>query len=259
MIRLTYVLGVVLAIAGNHLPGNSVHAGPIPHPEISSEPQDQSALSTFAASLTKYYVGFVHSGPKWTAEVDEVTKQNRAYLKGLVDAKKLVGAGQVTDGKDLRWILFFKGDSLMGAKKEVADAPAVKAGRVTGEVRQMWGTRGVGARMEGADKMEAMGKGPKITTYLVVLKKGPKWSGAQNDTTRTMLQSHISHAIKLHQDGALKFYGAFDDKGDIRGFGVLHAESVKAAKKLMEDDPALKADWFVAEYYTFEVAEGLLP
>ena len=259
MIQLASVLLNLVVIAGHLFAGKLAHDDPGTAPEIRNGPQDQSTLSSFAASLTKYYVGFVRSGPNWTAEVDDITTQNRSYIKNLVDANKLVGAGQVTAGNNLRWILFFKGDSLGEAKSEIAEAPAVKAGRVTGEVRQMWGTRGIGSKMEGEDKMEAMGKGPKLRTYLVVLKKGTTWNPAQNDTTRMILQDHVSFAMKLHQDGALRFYGAFDDRGEVRGFGILQTETLKAAKDLMKDDPAIKANWFTPIYYTFDVAEGVLP
>src|SRR5262245_56593816 len=103
MIQLTSVLLSVLAMTGNFLTGGLV----LDHPKgsvapVVSQPQDQSAASVFAASLTRYYIGFAQSGPKWTAEVDDVTKQIRAYISELVKANKLVGAGQVTDGKDLR-------------------------------------------------------------------------------------------------------------------------------------------------------------
>jgi uncharacterized protein YciI len=191
--------------------------------------------------------------------VDDVTKQNRAYLRELVEANKLVGVGQVTDGKDLRWIFFFKGDSLNEAKAIIAAAPAVKAERFTGEVRQAWGTRGMGSKIAAADKAKAMASGPKTTHFLVAFKKGSKWSAEESESTRKLLQNHIANVVKLHKDGALKFYGGFDDRGDIRGFGVVQAKSMQAAKDLIKDDPTVKANWFTPEYYTFEVAEGVLP
>lgn len=260
MIQLNGVLLSVLLMTGSLITG-----GLIPyHPNDSSVPvvsrqQDQSAANLFAASLTKYYVGFAHSGPQWTAEMDDVSKQNQAYLGGMVNAKKLVGAGQVTDSKDLRWILFFKGDSLNEAKAIIAAAPAVKAGRFTGEVRQTWGTRGIGSGVADAGKVEAMVSGPKTAHFIALLKKGSKWSAEENESTRKLLQDHISNIWKLHQDGALKFYGAFDDAGDVRGFAVLQAKSLAAAKELLKNDPTVKANWTKPEYYTFEVAEGVLP
>jgi uncharacterized protein YciI len=203
MMQLHGVLLSVLVMIGGLITG-----GPVPnHPNDSSTPgvsqqQDQAAANLFAASLTKYYVGFAHSGPKWTAEMDDVAKQNRAYLGELVTAQKLVGAGQVTDSKDLRWILFFKSDSLNEAKAIIAAAPAVKAGRFTGEVRQTWGTKGIGAGMAEAGKTEAMTSGPKVTHFLALLKKGSKWSAEENESTRKLLQDHIASVWKLHQDGA---------------------------------------------------------
>jgi uncharacterized protein YciI len=250
MIQLACVFLTLLVMAGNFLTGGNTPARP-------SEPQDPSAV--FAASLTKYYVGFIQTGPKWTAEVDDVTKQNRQYLREQVEANKLVGVGQVMDSQDLRWIFFFKESSLDAAKEIIATAPAVKAERFTGEVRQAWGTKGMGSKIADADKAKAMATGPKTTHFLAAFKKGSKWSADESEATRKLLQNHIANVVKLHQGGALKFYGAFDDRGDIRGFAVIQAKSMDAAKKLIKDDPAVKANWFTPEYYAFEVAEGVLP
>jgi len=223
--------------------------------------QDQSAVNIFAASLTRYYVGVVNNGPQWTEQVDEVTKQNRAYLADLVTAGKLVGAGQVTDSKEVRWVLFFKGESVDEAKTIIDEAPAVKAGRFVGAVRPAWGTKGMGSKLqgEGKAKAKAMASGATMTHYAVVFKKGSKWSAEESESTRNMLQKQIANIVKMHQSGTLKFYAAFDDQGEVRGFGVLQASSMEAAKKLMKSDPAVKAKYFTPEFYTFEVAEGVLP
>ena len=260
MMHLSVVLLSVLIMTGNWLTGGSV---PV-HPNGSldpllSQPQDQKSVYAFFGTLTKYQVGIAYSGPKWTAEMDDVAKQNRAYISDLVNAKKLVGAGQVIDSKDLRWILFFQSDSLSEAQAILAAAPAVKAGRFTSEVRQTWGTKGVGSKMAEAGKAEAMISGPKATHFLAVFKKGSKWSPEENENTRKLIQNHITYVWKLYQDGALKLYGAFEGPGDIRSFAVLQAKSLDAAKKILKDDPALKANWVKLEYHTFEVSEGVLP
>ena len=95
--------------------------------------------------------------------------------------------------------------------------------------------------MAEAGKVEAMVSGPKTAHFIAILKKGSKWSAEENESTRKLLQDHISNVWKLHQDGALKFYGAFDDAGDIRGFAILQAKSLGAAKELLKNDPAVKA------------------
>ena len=244
----TFCAGAVLSSCGN---------GSAERPE--SQSQNQAAVNVFAASLTQYYIGVINSGPQWTEEVDDITKQNRAYLSDLVNAGKLVGVGQVTDSKDVRWVFFFKGESMEEAQGIVAQAPAVKAGRYTGRVRQAWGTKGMGSNLAAEGKAQAMASGPQATHYLAVFKKGEKWSAEEDESTRMLLQNHIANIVKLHQDGELKFYGAFDDQGEVRGFAVFQANSLKTAQVLLNDDPAVTADWINPEYYTFEVAEGVLP
>jgi uncharacterized protein YciI len=91
------------------------------------------------------------------------------------------------------------------------------------------------------------------------MSKGGKWSAEENASTKKQIEDHISNILKLQKSGSLKFYGAFDDQGDIRGFGVLQAPSLKEAETIFKDDPAVKSDWLKPAYYTFEVAEGVLP
>jgi uncharacterized protein YciI len=253
MIQLTGVLLSVLAITSNlFMSGLRAAEPPL------NKPQDQSVFSFFE-TLTEYQVGLVYSGPNWTAEMDEVTRQNRVYISDLVETGKLVGAGKVTGSKDLLWLLFFQNDSLQEAQAIIAAAPAVKANRFTGEVRQTWGTKGVGSKIAEGGKVEAMTRGPKTTHFLALFKKGSKWSPEENDDSRKLVQNHMTYHWKLHEAGVLRFWGAFEGPGDIRGVAILQANSLEAAKELLKDDPALKVNWVKQEYYVFEVAEGLLP
>jgi len=222
-------------------------------------PQEQSAVSVYAMSLTNYYVGFAYRGPNWTAEVDDISQKTRQYFAEQVTAGKLVGAGRVMDGKDLHWILFFKSDALDAAKMIVASAPAVQAGRFTGEVRQIWGTKGIGDKLTKDATVEGLSSTTKSTYYLVVMTKGSKWNAEENASNKKLIEDHISNVLKLQKAGTVKFHGVFEDQGDIRGFGILQAASLKEAETIFKDDPAVKADWIKPTYYTFEVAEGVLP
>jgi uncharacterized protein YciI len=235
---------------------NRTHASAQPNTQ-------QDAMSVMAASLTKYYVGVARRGPNWTAaainELDDVTKANRVYLADLVAAQKLVGAGRVLEGEDWAWLLFFKGDSLAQVKTLTEAAPAVSAGRFSTEFRKLWGTKGVGSQIPAALKPGDIGTGIKTTQYLAVFSKGDKWSAEESESTRKLLGKHIENVVKLHKTGKLKFYGTFDDRDEPRGFAVVTAKSLKEAQSVFKNDPAVKASWLRPNYYTFEVAEGVLP
>jgi uncharacterized protein YciI len=253
MIRLIYVLVSVLVITGNlFMSGLGAAEPPL------NKPQDKSVFSFFE-TLTQYQVGLAYGGPNWTAEMDEISRKNRVYITELVQAGKLVGAGRIADNKELCWILFFQTNALEEAQEIIAGAPAVKADRFTAEVRQTWGTKGVGSEMAEDVKVQAMTRGSKATYFLALFKKGSKWSPEENDDTRKLVQNHITYCWKLHEAGSLRFYGAFEGPGDIRSFAVLKTKSLEAAKELLKDDPALKVNWVKQEYYSFEVAEGVLP
>ncbi len=229
--------------------------------ELNSQQGD--AMSIFAASLTKYYVGIARRGPNWVATesnaLDEIAKANRVYLADLVASKKLVGAGRVLEGEDWGWLLFFKGDSLAQVQTLTAAAPAVSAGRFSPQFRKIWGTKGVGSNIPTGLKPSTIGTAAKSTHYLAVLSKGDKWSAEESESTRKLLGKHIENILKLQQAGSLKFYGTFDDRDDPRGFAVLQAKSLKDAQSLLKNDPLVKASWATVKFFTFEVAEGVLP
>jgi len=135
----------------------------------------------------------------------------------------------------------------------------VTAGRFSPEFRKLWSTKGVGTNIPAGLKPSEIGSAAKATYYLAVFSKGNKWSAEESESTRKMLSKHVENVLKLQKAGSLKFYGAFDDRDDPRGFAVLQAKSLKEAQSLLKSETLVKKSWFTLKFYTFEVAEGVLP
>ena len=84
--------------------------------------------------MTNYVVGFLHKGPKWTAERTEETRKiqegHMANINKMAGTGKLVVAGPFTDNGDLRGMLIFKDVSIEEARAMVDADPAIQAGRM---------------------------------------------------------------------------------------------------------------------------------
>jgi len=98
-----------------------------------------SSYPTFAQNepkyeMTNYVVGFLHKGPKWTAESTEETKKiqqgHMANISKMAATGKLIVAGPFTDNGDLRGMFIFKEVTMDQARKMVDADPAIQAGRM---------------------------------------------------------------------------------------------------------------------------------
>jgi uncharacterized protein YciI len=82
--------------------------------------------------------------------------------------------------------------------------------------------------------------------YLVIYKQGPAWKTDVPDGVQ--LRGHGRYMFSLHMKKALRWGGPFSDEG---GAAVIDAESLEAAKALVDADPAIKDKVFVAEVHAW--------
>ena len=103
-------------------------------------------------NMKRYFMGFLHRGPAWTAEPTEeviaISKAHRANIERLA-AGPLVMAGPFEQPEDadahgpLAGIFVLEAASIEEAQALMASDPAVKAGRFTFEVLPWWGPTGL--------------------------------------------------------------------------------------------------------------------
>ena len=88
------------------------------------------------------------------------------------------------------------------------------------------------------------------TFYVVLLRRGPKWTSAATPETSAVSKAHMDNIERLTQSGQMLVAGPFlDQNGDkaLTGMFILRVGSAGEAKSLAESDPAVKAGRFVYE------------
>ena len=90
------------------------------------------------AKMATYYLGLIRKGPTWTPastpEIQELQRAHLANMQRLHEMGKLVVAGPIGEGGDLRGIFVFKTASKQEAEELTRTDPMVKAGRLVVEL-----------------------------------------------------------------------------------------------------------------------------
>jgi uncharacterized protein YciI len=88
-----------------------------------------------------------------------------------------------------------------------------------------------------------------VLFQMALLKKGPKWTGAQTPETQHILHQHLVNVLALLDSGKAVAAGPFGDDTDLAGIFILRASSAEEAKTWVDNDPAVKAGLFAAEMH----------
>jgi uncharacterized protein len=96
--------------------------------------------------MKTYYLGLLRRGPRWTPESTPETARlqeaHMAHIRSMADSGKLVIAGPLLDGGELRGVFVFNVGSLEEARALAEADPTVKAGRLAVEVHPWMAARG---------------------------------------------------------------------------------------------------------------------
>ena len=95
--------------------------------------------------IKKYYMCFLKRGANNemdSAQVAKIQEGHLAHLTELSKQGKICIAGPFGDKGDLRGIIIFNVSNLDEAEKLESEDPAVKAGRLTMEIKPWWGMKG---------------------------------------------------------------------------------------------------------------------
>jgi uncharacterized protein YciI len=97
--------------------------------------------------MDHYVMAFLKRGPKWTPEVTPETTKiqegHMANIRRMAASGKLILAGPFEDDTELRGVFLFR-CSMEEARKEAAQDPAVKAGRLVLEFHPWFAPKGIG-------------------------------------------------------------------------------------------------------------------
>lgn len=88
-----------------------------------------------------------------------------------------------------------------------------------------------------------------VEFQMALLKRGPKWTNAENAETKRLHDEHINYVMSLLDSGKAVIAGPFTDGGEILGVFIFRAKSTAEAKAWVEADPTLAAGLTVAEMH----------
>jgi uncharacterized protein YciI len=86
-----------------------------------------------------------------------------------------------------------------------------------------------------------------VEFQMALLKRGPKWS--PTGMPKEVQSAHLANVISLLESGKATVAGPLGDEGDIVGIYIFRAKSADEAKTWAESDPAVKAEFLVAEMH----------
>jgi uncharacterized protein len=111
---------------------------------------------------------------------------------------------------------------------------------------------------------EEVSQHPNMTIYYVfLLKKGPMWTPAPTPEVSALQDAHLANLQRLGEIGKLVLNGplldSFATSGEIRGIGVLKADSLVEAQELISTDPMVKVGRLIFELHAWMVEKNILP
>lgn len=225
--------------------------------------QGEAMHATPPEGMTAYYVGLVRRGPKWSAESTpesaRIQKEHLAHMGAMAEAGKLVGAGPITDGGDLRGIFIFEVASAAEAKALTDGDPAVETGRLVVDLHRWWGPAGIGDAYAARVKADPKTDVPMVTYQLVFYTRGPKWTPESTPELEQLQKAHLAHIGSMAASGKLVAAGPFVDGGERRGILVFRVDTPEEAKALASEDPAVKHGRLAIEHHPLWAAEGTFP
>lgn len=91
--------------------------------------------------------------------------------------------------------------------------------------------------------------------FFVMLKRGPNRS-KDSVTAQNLQKGHMANIQKMADEGQLAIAGPFGDDGDWRGIFIFKTKTLEEAKKLVEQDPMIKAGWLTYEIHPWWTMKG---
>jgi uncharacterized protein len=91
--------------------------------------------------------------------------------------------------------------------------------------------------------------------FFVMLKRGPVRS-QDSITTAKLQEGHMANIQKMADEGHLAVAGPFGDDGDWRGIFIFKTKTIDEAKKLVEQDPMIRAGRLIYEIHPWWTMKG---
>ena len=181
-----------------------------------------------------------------------VEEEHMANIRKLASEHKLVMAGPFMDDTVLRGIFVLRAKSIVEAQQLANGDPAVKGGSLSTEVYGPWF---IDASL--IHEPNASQQGMQQYT-LVLLKRGEKWNPGVPEFTDLVNQYPV-FLKRMTSQGKVAVAGPFPIAvpGELRGVAIFRVPA-EQARKLMQDDAAVKAGVLELETHPWITAIGVL-
>lgn len=209
-----------------------------------------------ATDSRKLYFVFLNrpaNAPTYSKEKsEEIQAGHMANMKRLGGEGHLVMAGPFMDDTKLRGIFVFKAEKPEEVKEWIATDPAVKAGRLEGDIHPWTVAKGEIHHLEGEVKsMENF--------VMIIYRWGDKGKAADHEQMQAAFQGHMKYQLGLFEAGKTEIGGPFGDimSGDFVGVVIAHGTKADG-EKLAADDPVVQAGIARPEVHEWITATGVL-
>jgi hypothetical protein len=226
--------------------------------------QEGDEIQSLAASLTKYYLGVMRTGPNWSdsapAEIQKIQEENEQDLADLVKAGKLVGMVKLIEPKEFWGVVFFKVETEEDVMQIAENAPSVQRGLITIKVHKVWGTRGMGKALQKELEEKAGYVGEEKPYFMVAYTKGENWAVEPDAESRALVAAQTKYMWKYVKAGTLHYYAAFDNvETQVRGVSIFSADTQEEVQEIVSNGPEVKAGAIEAHIFPVMIEEGILP
>lgn len=155
-------------------------------------------------------------------------------------------------------IFIFKTATLEEAQRVAAQDPNVIEHRNTVDVHPWRASKGIGVayarwRAENPDAKDEM-----VVYQLGILKKGPAAPPERKGEFQRVMANHLEFLTRMNREGYLAAAGPFQDDSDLAGIYIFRVDAMEAARKLVDQDPAVQEHWFIAEMHRWWCAKRVL-
>jgi len=180
---------------------------------------------------------------------EKLQAEHLANIRKMAEEHKLVIAGPFLDDTTLRGIFVLQADSAAQAEEWANSDPAIKAGRLAGEVHGPW--------LIDSGAIHSPAQPPGMEQYtLVLLKKGDRW---QSDAFDSVAAQQAPFVQQMMEQGSLAVAGLFplSARGDLRAVAIFRV-SPEQTTKLLKEDPNVKAGLLQPEIHPWATGKGVL-
>ena len=181
----------------------------------------------------------------------KLQEEHMANIRKMAAEHKLLVAGPFMDDTTLRGVFVLQAESAAQAQEWADSDPAIKAGRLSAELRGPW--------LIDANAIHAPAEPPGMEQFtLVLMKSGEHWNPDAPEFME-VIRKHHAFIQQMTEQGNIALAGPFplSEPGELRGATIFRVGEAQTAK-LAQEDPVVKAGILRTELHPWATGKGVL-